>query len=144
MSLGRKGTTTGAGSASPGAARPLVPRQRDRRRGDVVAVVVSGDHSVNTVLAAGKIASDGGQPLVLVVFTDHERSSRSTMVTVDRALTVVRTVFPLLEVRVELGLADAPGWDRSISGRVVRVVVDPAVAARWQDRDEPVPTTVVE
>jgi hypothetical protein len=144
MSVRPEGPTTSGRRASPGTAPRFVPRQRDRRRGDVVAVVVSGDHCANTVLAAAKIASDGEQPLVLVTFTDPERSPRSTMVTVDRALTVARTVFPLLEVRVELGLADTPGWDRSISGRVARVVVDPAVAARWRDRDDHLLVTVVE
>ncbi len=122
-----------------------VPRQRDRGRNDVVAVVLDPERDcVNVVLAGAKLASDSGQPLALVVFADLRRSPRGAMVTADGALTVARTAFPLLEVQVALGLPDETGWQASVHGRVSRVVVDPSVAARWRDRGEPVPLTVVD
>jgi hypothetical protein len=126
-----------------------VPRQRAeqrraRHRGDVVAVVVSGDHCVNIVLAGAKIASDAGKPLDLVMFTDPDRSLRSSMVMIDHALTVARTAFPRLEVMVDLGLSDARGWERLVSGQISQVVVGSSVALEWETRPEELPVTVVD
>ena len=129
--------------------RASVPRQRAvhpraHHRGDVVAVIVSGDPAVNTVLAGAKIASDAGQPLDLVMFTDPDRSLRSSMVVVDHALTVARTAFPRLEVMVDLGLSDARGWERLVSGQISEVVVGSSVALGWEARPEKLPVTVVD
>ena len=134
----------GPRSSDAGPARAVpstIPRQR--HRGGVVVVVVSADPQVHTVLAGAKAATDRAEPLDLVMFADHERSLRSCMVAVDHALTVARTAFPLLEVRVNLGLTDAPGWEASLSGRVSQVVLGPDAAERWRDRFAGLPLTVV-
>jgi hypothetical protein len=110
----------------------------------VVAVVVAGESCVNAVLAGAKIASDSGQPLDLVMFTDPDRSLRSSMVVMDHALTVARTAFPRLEVMVDLGLRDAGGWERLVSGQVTEVVVSSSRALRWEGRPETLPVTVVD
>ena len=142
---GRRGRRpAGSGSTRLGAAGSEVPRQRESGNRDVVVVVVSGDDSVNAVLAGAKMASDGEQPLALVNFADPDRSMQSNMVAVDRALTVARTAFPRLEVMVDHGLRDEPGWEQGFPAQVTQVVVDPSVAARWSGRDEAVPVTVVE
>jgi hypothetical protein len=106
--------------------------------------VVSADPQVHTVLAGAKAATDRSEPLDLVMFADRNRSLRSCMVAVDHALTVARTAFPLLEVRVNLGLSDAPGWESALSGRVTEVVLDRGAAARWAGRFAGLPLTVVE
>lgn len=134
--------TSDARPAAPGSS--AVPRQRHRSRDGVVVVVVSADPQVHTVLAGAKAATDRAEPLDLVMFADRSRSLRSCMVAVDHALTVARTAFPLLEVRVNLGLSDAPGWASALSGRVTEVVLDRAAASRWAERFTGLPLTVVE
>lgn len=126
-----------------------VPHQRAQHhraqhRGDVVAVIVSGDRCVNAVLAGAKIAADAGQPLDLVMFADPGRSLRSSMVVMDHALTVARTAFPRLEVMVDLGLRDARGWERLVSGQVAEVVVSSSAALGWEARPENLPVTIVD
>jgi hypothetical protein len=133
--------TSDAGPAPTGPSD--IPRQRHRRNG-VVVVVVSADPQVRTVLAGAKAATDRAEPLDLVMFSDRGRSLRSCMVAVDHALTVARTAFPLLEVRVNLGLTDSPGWESELSGQVSEVVLGPDVASRWADRFTGLPLTVVE
>ena len=121
----------------------VVPRQRSRSRDGVVVVVVSADPQVHTVLAGAKAATDRAEPLDLVMFADRARSLRSCMVAVDHALTVARTAFPLLEVRVNLGVSAMPGWESALSGRVSEVVLGHDVASRWADRLAGLPLTVV-
>lgn len=145
----RRGTGNGADarSSKAGGTRtsgPSVPRQREGRRAGIVVVVVSSDHAVDTVLAGAKLASETGQPLALVVFASPDRSARSGMVAVDRALTVARTAFPGLAVQVHLGLTDAVGWERALPSHASRVFVDPVMASRWQGRKHELPLTVVE
>jgi hypothetical protein len=105
---------------------------------------VSGDRCVNVVLAGAKIASDAEQPLDLVMFTEPDRSLRSSMVVIDRALTVARTAFPRLEVLVDLGLRDTRGWEQLVSGQISEVVVGSSVALGWESRPEKLPVTVVD
>ena len=145
----RRGTGIGADvpSSESGGTRtsgPSVPRQREGRRAGVVVVVVSSDQAVDTVLAGAKLASATGQPLALVVFASPDRSSRSAMVAVDRALTVARTAFPGLAVQVHLGLKDAVGWERALPSHASRVFVDPVMASRWEGRKDDLPLTVVQ
>jgi hypothetical protein len=145
----RRGNGNGAdvSSSEAGGTRtsgPSVPRQREGRRVGVVVVVVSSDHAVNTVLAGAKLAAETGQPLALVVFASPDRSSRSGMVAVDRALTVARTAFPGLAVQMHLGLTDAVGWERALPSHASRVFVDSVMASRWQGRNDELPLTVVE
>ena len=137
----RRGTGGDAGVRTSG---PSVPRQREGRRGGIVVVVVTSDKAVGTVLAGAKLASETGQPLALVVFAAPDRSTRSGMVAVDHALTVVRTAFPRLEVQVHLGLTDAVGWQRALPSHVSWVFVDPVMASRWEGRKDELPLTVVE
>jgi hypothetical protein len=134
---------TTASSPARGA-RASIPRQPDRRQGGIVVAVVTGDSSVNTVLAGARLAHERGEPLDLVMFTDADRPLARCMAAVDNALVTARTAFPRLEVRVHLGLTDGPGWERGLSGRVSQVVADPSVRSRWAARDDAFPVTVVE
>jgi len=121
-----------------------IPRQRDRHPCGVVAVVVSSDHPVNTVLAGAKTAWDREQPLDLVTFSAPDLPLTRSFAAVDNALAVARTAFPRLEVMVHVGLADAPGWEQALPGTPSQVVVDAAVAARWVGRHDDFPVLVIE
>ena len=141
---GKRAAVRGSEAGGTRTSGPSVPRQREGRPAGVVAVVVSSDHAVSTVLAGAKLASETGQPLALVVFASTDRSSRRGMVAVDRALTVARTAFPGLAVQVHLGLKDAVGWERALLSHASRVFVDPVMASRWEGRKDELPLTVVE
>lgn len=121
-----------------------IPRQRAHEHGGVVAVVVSSDHPVNTVLAGAKIAWDRGLRLDLVMFADPDRSLSRSFAAVDNALKVARTAFPRLEVRVHLGLTDVQGWEEALPGPLTQVVADAAVASRWAGREDDFPMLVIE